>query len=471
MTTRTLPIKDLPLKERDPQLFNIIKEEKYRQWAGIELIASENFTSKAVLECLGSCLTNKYSEGYPGARYYGGNEIIDKVESLAQKRALEAFSLDSKDWGVNVQPYSGSPANFGVYTALVPPGGRVMGLDLPSGGHLTHGYQTDKKKVSATSHYFVSKPYHVHPNTGYIDYDECATIAKEFKPDMLICGFSAYPRDLEYDKFRQIADSVGAYLMADIAHIGGLVATRESNDPFKYCDIVTTTTHKSLRGPRAGMIFFSKTGKRGNLEEKINNAVFPMLQGGPHEHQIAAICTQMLEVKSEDFKKYVINVKANAKALANEMIKRKYKLLTNGTDNHLMLWDLRPLDLTGSKMEKLFEKVHISVNKNSIAGDKSAMTPGGIRIGTPAMTTRGCDAKDMAEIAELLHRGAKIGIDIQKKVGKKLNAFTETIEQDPEIHKLKEDVHKFAKQFDIPGFDCKELEASLLFVEGDSYLN
>ena len=294
------------------------------------------------------------------------------------------------------------------------------------------------------------------PETGLIDYEECASIAKKFKPEMLICGFSAYPRDLEYDKFRKIADSVGAYLMADIAHISGLVATGEANNPFKYCDVVTSTTHKSLRGPRAGIIFYSKKGKFGSLEEKINFSVFPMLQGGPHEHQIAAICTQLLEVKSPEFKEYIINVKANAKALANGLIKRGHKLCTGGTDNHLMLLDLRPLDLTGSKMEKLYEKVHISVNKHSIAGDKSAMTPGGIRIGTPAMTTRGCTPSDMEEIADILDRGIKIAQKIQKKAGKKLNVFTDEIEKNVEIKALTEDVHKFAKQFSIPGFDGNE---------------
>ncbi len=451
---KPLAIRDAPLKERDPELFELINKEEHRQWSGIELIASENFTSRAVLECLGSCLTNKYSEGYPGARYYGGNEFIDQVETLAQKRALEAFGLDSKAWGVNVQPYSGSPANFAVYTALVKPGGRVMGLDLPSGGHLTHGYQTEKKKISATSYYFQSRPYRVSPQTGIIDYDECEKIAKEFKPEMLICGFSAYPRDLDYKRFRKIADSVGAYLMADIAHISGLVATGEANNPFEYCDVVTSTTHKSLRGPRAGIIFYSKAGKRGDLSEKINFAVFPMLQGGPHEHQIAGICTQMKEVKSPEFKEYIRRVKGNAKALANGLIKRGHKLMTNGTDNHLMLLDFRPLDLTGSKMEKLYEKIHISVNKNSIAGDKSAQIPGGVRIGTPAMTTRGCDVNDMDEIAELLHRGSEIALKIQKKTGKKLNAFLDQMETSEDVKKLGQDVQSFAKRFSIPGIDA-----------------
>lgn len=450
---KPLAIRDDPLEKRDPELYAIMQKEEHRQWAGIELIASENFTSKAVLQCLGSCLTNKYSEGYPYARYYGGNEYIDQVETLAQKRALEAFHLDPKKWGVNVQPYSGSPANFAVYTALVKPGGRVMGLDLPSGGHLTHGYQTEKKKISATSYYFNSKAYRVNQETGLIDYDECEAIAKDYKPEMLICGFSAYPRDLDYKRFRKIADSVGAYLMADIAHISGLVATGEANNPFEYCDIVTSTTHKSLRGPRAGIIFYSKAGKKGNLEEKINFAVFPMLQGGPHEHQIAGICTQMKEVKSPEYKEYIRNVKGNAKALANGLIKRGHKLMTNGTDNHLMLLDLRPKGLTGSKMEKLYEKVHISVNKNSIAGDKSAQIPGGIRIGTPAMTTRGCTAEDMDEIAEYLHRGVEIALKIQNKAGKKLAAFIENMEKSEDVAQLGKDVQSFAKRFSIPGID------------------
>lgn len=443
----------LPLKEVDPELHDLIKKEEYRQWSGIELIASENFTSRAVLDCLGSCLTNKYSEGYPGARYYGGNEIIDQIEVLAQKRALQAFRLDPKKWGVNVQPYSGSPANFAVYTGLLKPNDKIMGLDLPSGGHLTHGYQTEKKKISATSQFFTSKPYYISQKTGYIDYDGCHKIAQEFRPNILICGFSAYPRDLEYKRFREIADSVGACFMADIAHISGLVATGQANNPFEYCDIVTSTTHKTLRGPRAGIIFSKKEGKFGNIDDKIKTAVFPMLQGGPHEHQIAAICTQMKEVMSPEFKEYIRRVKENAKALASGLMKRGQSIITNGTDNHLILMNLRPLNLTGSKMEKLYEKVHISVNKNTIAGDKSAMTPGGIRIGTPAMTTRGCSAEDMDQIAEFLTRGTKLGIKIQEKTGTKLNAFLAEMEKSQEVESLGKEVQKFAKQFSIPGFE------------------
>ena len=284
------------LRDADNEVWKILNSEHERQSRGIELIASENFISMPVMEALGSCMTNKYSEGLPNARYYGGTKHIDEMELLCQKRALSLFGLcnghedDSAvgthdattgEWGVNVQPYSGSPANFAVYTALLKPHDRIMGLDLPSGGHLTHGYQTAKRKVSATSIYFESMPYRVHPITGLIDYDELEKLALLYKPKLIIAGASAYPRDWDYARMRSVADSVGAYLMADMAHIAGLVATKQCNSPFQYCDVVTSTTHKSLRGPRAGIIFYRK-----QWAEAINNAVFPALQGGPHNHQI-----------------------------------------------------------------------------------------------------------------------------------------------------------------------------------------
>lgn len=284
------------LAESDPELFQFIQKEKRRQLRGLEMIASENFTSTAVLHALSTCLHNKYSEGYPGARYYGGNEYIDEIELLAQRRALEAFGLNAANWGVNVQPYSGSPANFEVYTALVGPHGRIMGLDLPDGGHLTHGYYTEKKKVSATSIFFESMPYKVNQQTGLIDYDALAASVKLFKPRLIIAGVSCYPRSLDYKRFREIADSVGALLMADMAHVSGLVAAKVAPNPFEYCDVVTSTTHKTLRGPRAGVIFYRRgvksvdaSGKEVlyDYEDKINQTVFPGLQGGPHNNTIA----------------------------------------------------------------------------------------------------------------------------------------------------------------------------------------
>jgi glycine hydroxymethyltransferase len=281
---KALPIKDMSLKEHDPELFGMIEKEKARQFGGIELIASENFCYKFVMEALGSCLTNKYSEGYPGKRYYGGNEFVDQIETLCQQRALEAYGLDPEEWHVNVQPYSGSPANFEVYSALLQPGDRLMGLDLTQGGHLTHGFYTDKKKVSASSKFFGSQQYHVNIETGYIDYDRLDVQARDFSPKLIIAGFSAYPRDLNYKRFREICDEVRCLLHADMAHVSGLIAAGEANNPFEYADVVTSTTHKTLRGPRSGMIFCRK-----HLAEKIDFGVFPMLQGGPHNHQIAAL--------------------------------------------------------------------------------------------------------------------------------------------------------------------------------------
>ncbi|KAF0991404.1 hypothetical protein HZS_3468 [Henneguya salminicola] len=294
------------LSETDPEIYTLIMDEHKRQRTGLELIASENFTSVSVRECLGSCLTNKYSEGQPGKRYYGGNEYIDKIELLCQKRALKAFNLDETTWGVNVQPYSGSPANFAVYTGLLKPHDRIMGLNLPDGGHLTHGFMSKTKRVSATSIFWESIPYRINPLTGLIDYDELQKLAFSILPKLIIAGFSCYPRHLNYARFKTVADSVGALLMADISHISGLVSSGLSPNPFLYAHVVTTTAHKVLRGPRTGLIFYRKDKgpNHSDLENKINSAVFPGLQGGPHNNVIAGLATALKQVDTEEYKTY-----------------------------------------------------------------------------------------------------------------------------------------------------------------------
>ncbi|CAK7353048.1 unnamed protein product [Dovyalis caffra] len=435
--------KDYGLSEADPEVREIISKEKDRQFKSLELIASENFTSRAVMEAVGSCLTNKYSEGLPGKRYYGGNEYIDELETLCQKRALAAFNLDGKKWGVNVQPLSGSPANFEVYTALLNPHDRIMGLDLPHGGHLSHGFMTPKRRVSGTSIYFESMPYRLDESTGLIDYDMLEKTAILFRPKLIIAGASAYPRDFDYPRMRKIADAVGAFLMMDMAHISGLVAASVVADPFEYCDIVTTTTHKSLRGPRGGMIFFKKDPVLGvDMESAINNAVFPGLQGGPHNHTIGGLAVCLKHAQSPEFKTYQNQVISNSRAIANRMVELGYKLVSGGSDNHLILVDLRPLGLDGARVEKILDLAYITLNKNSVPGDKSALVPGGIRIGSPAMTTRGFTEKEFVATADLIHEG-----DFLKFVESPDFPLTDKVTD------LQRRVEALTTQFPIPGLN------------------
>lgn len=393
--------------QRDEQIFNLILEEQDRQIHGLELIASENFVSDQVLEAAGSVLTNKYAEGYPGKRYYGGCEVVDVIEQIAIDRAKELFGAAY----VNVQPHSGSQANSAVYHACLKPGDKILGFDLSHGGHLTHG-----SPVNFSGRLYNPVFYGVEKETGLLNYDKIQEVAEREKPQMIIAGASAYSRDMDFKRFREIADSVGALLMADIAHPAGLIAKGLMNDPMPHCHIVTTTTHKTLRGPRGGMIMMGKDfenpfgiktpkGEIRMMSSLLDGAVFPGNQGGPLEHIIAAKAVAFGEALKDEFFRYAMQVQKNAKAMAAAFVKRGYDIISGGTDNHMMLIDLRNKNISGKEAENALVKAEITVNKNMVPfDDKSPFVTSGIRVGTAAITTRGLVESDMEKIVDLIDR-------------------------------------------------------------------
>ena len=379
------------LVQEDAEIGNAIKEEYNRQNRNIELIASENIVSPAVLAAMGSVLTNKYAEGYPEKRYYGGCENVDVVEHIAIERAKELYHCDY----ANVQPHSGAQANTAAFFAMLNPGDTFMGMSLDTGGHLTHG-----SPVNLSGKYFHAVPYGVN-DEGYIDYDEVLRIASECKPKLIVAGASAYPRIIDFKKFREIADEVGAYLMVDMAHIAGLVAAGLHPSPIPYADVVTTTTHKTLRGPRGGMIL---ANNEANDRFNFNKAIFPGTQGGPLEHIIAAKAVCFKEALKPEFVTYQKQIVKNAEALANALQEKGFKLVTNGTDNHLMLVNLKDTEITGKELQNKCDSVYITLNKNAVPNDpRSPFITSGVRIGTPAVTTRGMKEEDMKEIADLIY--------------------------------------------------------------------
>jgi len=438
------------LKENDPKIYELIEAEKQRRREGLEMIPSENHTSSAVLEALGSILTDKYSEGYPGKRYYGGNQFIDEVEKLAIERAKKLFGVPH----ANVQPYSGSPANFAVYLATCNIGDTIMGQNLPDGGHLTHGW-----RANISSHFFKSVPYHVKKD-GYIDIEEVRVLAQEHRPKLIWCGATAYVREFPFEEISKIADEIGAYFVADIAHIAGLIVAGVHKSPVKFAHIITTTTHKTLRGPRGGIIMVTEKGleKEPELSEKIDRAVFPGgVQGGPHNHQTAAIAVALGEALKPEFKEYGKQIVKNARKLAEELMEKGVKLVSNGTDNHMILIDLTP-DGSGRGvfLQDALDTAGITVNKNTIPGDPSTpFYPSGVRLGTPAITTRGMREDEMKFIADWIARvvheikGYQLP-ETKEERNEYLKKFREDIAKNELIKKIKKEVLELGKNFPIP---------------------
>jgi glycine hydroxymethyltransferase len=407
------------LEQYDPQIYELIRQEEVRQSGSLRLIPSENYVSKAVMTATGSCLTNKYSEGYPGKRYYEGQQVTDLIEGVAISRAKRIFKADH----ANVQPYSGSVANLAAFNALIKPGDRIMGLALSSGGHLTHG-----SKHSITSKFFESVSYTVNPETGRIDYNQVEDLAKEHKPQLIISGTTAYSRTLDFEAFEQIAKKVGAYHISDIAHISGLVVAGLHKSPVPFADIVSTTTHKTLRGPRGGMLL-----SKEEFAKKIDKAIIPGQQGGPHMHTIAAIAVALAEADTEEFILYAKQILKNAKRLAERLMGYGFNVVSGGTDTHLILIDLRNLNLPGKKLAKALDRARIVVNFNGVPGDTAPpINPSGIRIGTPAITTRGMREDDMDIIASFIKRVA------------------DNVDNEAEIEKVGREVLLLSSQYPVP---------------------
>lgn len=438
------------IKKNDSQLAQYITQEAKRQTEGLEMIPSENYVSDSVLEAMGSILTNKYSEGYPGGRYYGGNEFIDKIENLARERAKKLFNVEH----VNVQPYSGSPANLAVYLATLSPGDCVVGLDLTHGGHLTHGW-----KVSATGIFYKSIMYHVHEKDGRINFEELRKLVREHKPKLIWVGATAYVYQFPFKELSDIAADAGAYLAADIAHVAGLVVAGTHLSPEKYAHIITTTTHKTLRGPRGAIIMVTRKGlkKDPELASKIDKAVFPGLQGGPHDHTTAAIAVALKEAATPAFRKYGKQIVKNAKMLAAELKKYGFKLVGNGTENHMLLLDLIPTFGGGGGYfaQYALDKAGITLNKNTIPGEPSSpFYPSGVRLGTPALTTRGFKEADMKKVAAWIYQtlnavGHHKLPEEKEKRKDYMNKFKKEVDRNKKIAKIKKEVSQFARKFPI----------------------
>lgn len=407
------------LEQYDPQIYELIRQEAARQSGSIRLIPSENYVSKAVMLASGSCLTNKYAEGYPGRRYYEGQQVTDLIERMAQERAKKLFKADH----ANVQPYSGSVANMAAYAALINPGDTIMGMSLSHGGHLTHGW-----KVSLTSKFYNSVPYPVNTETGMMDFDLIRDLAKKHRPKVIVSGATAYPREIDFEIFGQIAKEVGAYLVSDIAHIAGLVVAGIHKSPVPYADVVSTTTHKTLRGPRGGMLLCKQEHAKS-----VDKAVFPGLQGGPHMHTLTAIAVAMAEADTPEFVAYAEQIVKNAKILAKKLLECGFNLVTGGTDNHLILIDLRNKNIPGKKMAKALDRARIVTNYNTIPGDPAPpMNPNGVRLGTPAITTRGIKEPEAEKIAEFI------------------NEVAQNIDNESAIEKVGKEVLLLCSQFPVP---------------------